>query len=127
MTKLGDLHRKTTVCKHTKDPKWKQQFALPVPLDKVDRAELVIDVVDEDVGDDDDFMGRIIVKVADLKPEWSDRWYVLDDQEVGWASESYERPQDYDADMENDDAPKVRQHSQISGPHTELSGAVTAS
>ena len=109
--KLGDLHRKTAVCKHTKDPKWKQQFALPVPLDKVDTAELVIDVVDEDVGDDDDFMGRIIVKVADLKPEWSDRWYVLDDQEVGWASESYERPQDYDADMENDDAPKVRHHS----------------
>lgn len=26
--KLGDLHRKTAVCKHTKEPKWKQQFAL---------------------------------------------------------------------------------------------------
>lgn len=74
----------STVCKSTKEPEWHQDFTLPVPLDVVSDAELIIDLYDEDVGDDDDFMGRVRLNLSDMNAEWTDEWYELDveDKEV---------------------------------------------
>jgi hypothetical protein len=41
-------------------------------------AEMIIDIFDDDVGMDDEFMGRVRLKLSDMKTEWTDQWYEID-------------------------------------------------
>lgn len=90
----------SAVCKTTKEPEWREDFVLPVPSEVVPDAELIVDIYDEDVGDDDDFMGRVKLKLSDMKEDWTDQWYELSDIEDSSYSKFVKKGPDEDLTQE---------------------------
>ena len=77
--------RTSAVCKSTKEPEWNQDFVLPIPPEDVPDAQLIVDLYDQGVGDDDDFIGRVRLNLSDMEAKWTDQWYELAIEDSSYA------------------------------------------
>eukprot|EP00004_Rigifila_ramosa_P007385 TRINITY_DN1834_c0_g1_i1.p1 TRINITY_DN1834_c0_g1~~TRINITY_DN1834_c0_g1_i1.p1 ORF type:complete len:1243 (+),score=284.44 TRINITY_DN1834_c0_g1_i1:4-3732(+) len=73
--KLGERRERSSVVHMSLNPTWNEHFTFDYPAQPM---ELIITLWDEDIGDEDDFLGRVTIPLApDTKFEKKRKWYPL--------------------------------------------------